>query len=455
MTSLVQWFNKSSEYEIDGKKLAIKIVGTSDQPWFRARDVCNALGYKSCEKTLRDHVAKEDKISYNEILAKSGSTVAVDPNGSTVAVDGPKIDARYEGQQPFLTESGLYALIFGSKLPSAKAFKLWVTRDVLPSIRKDGQYQLSQTLEAKSVELSNTLKAIEDEKATGVQTRAMLEKEREAKEDAIAAERKAKEDAIAEEKRSAEKLERQKAATESERLAKEDALAYALILKEMVIPTNKRTFDEVIYISTSRAYAAQNRFKVGGVEHVDKLKSRFATYNGRSAAGDEWYFSDIFKVASFKACEKRIEDVLGRFRDKKEKEMYVMHYVDLSRYLDFICEHYENELETFNKELNDLIANLNRRHLEPTIPKPYEGTTAIITRIVKGVPTNTRIESSVEELFKQRIRLYLDSLPSSIEELKRAELFERIPFQFNRNEGWKWLKQVVSSYKPDLTVKYR
>src|SRR5579864_1151260 len=424
MTSLVQWFNKSSEYEIDGKKLAIKIVGTSDQPWFRARDVCNALGYKSCEKTLRDHVAKEDKISYNEILAKSGSTATVDP----------LFRRDREGQQPFLTESGLYALIFGSKLPSAKAFKLWVTRDVLPTIRKDGQYQLSQTLEAKSVELSNALKA-------GVQTRAMLEKERKAKEDAIA-------DA-------AEKLSHQKAATESERLAKEDALAYALILKEMVIPTNKRTFDEVIYISTSRAYAAQNRFKVGGVEHVDKLKSRFATYNGRSAAGDEWYFSDIFKVASFKACEKRIEDVLGRFRDKKEKEMYVMHYVDLSRYLDFICEHYENELETFNKELNDLIANLNRRHLEPTIPKPYEGTTAIITRIVKGVPTNTRIESSVEELFKQRIRLYLDSLPSSIEELKRAELFERIPFQFNRNEGWKWLKQVVSSYKPDLTVKYR
>src|SRR5579864_4049860 len=418
MTSLVQWFNESSEYEIDGKKLAIKIVGTSEKPWFKADDVCKALGYAITKKALFDHVKAQYKSRLNDIIE------GVPPAGT------PEIDPRYKGQQPYITEAGLYALIFASKLPTADAFRTWVFEEVLPSIRKDGQYRLSQTLEAKSVELSNALKAIEDEKATGVQTRAMLEKERKAKEDAIAA-------------------------TESERLAKEDALAYALILKEMVIPTNKRTFDEVIYISTSRAYAAQNRFKVGGVEHVDKLKSRFATYNGRSAAGDEWYFSDIFKVASFKACEKRIEDVLGRFRDKKEKEMYVMHYVDLSRYLDFICEHYENELETFNKELNDLIANLNRRHLEPTIPKPYEGTTAIITRIVKGVPTNTRIESSVEELFKQRIRLYLDSLPSSIEELKRAELFERIPFQFNRNEGWKWLKQVVSSYKPDLTVKYR
>jgi prophage antirepressor-like protein len=394
-----------------------------------------SVGIFAYKDAIKTHVKSRDKSSLNDISGLNGLDAA----------SIPSFRRDREGQQPYITEAGLYALIFASKLPTADAFRTWVFEEVLPSIRKDGQYQLSQTLEAKSVELSNALKAIEDEKATGVQTRAMLEKERKAKEDAIV-------DA-------AEKLSHQKAATESERLAKEeerkakeDALAYALILKEMVIPTNKRTFDEVIYISTSRAYAAQNRFKVGGVEHVDKLKSRFATYNGRSAAGDEWYFSDIFKVASFKACEKRIEDVLG---DKKEKEMYVMHYVDLSRYLDFICEHYENELETFNEELNDLIVNLNRRHLEPTIPKPYEGTTAIITRIVKGVPTNTRIESSVEELFKQRIRLYLDSLPSSIEELKRAELFERIPFQFNRNEGWKWLKQVVSSYKPDLTVKYR
>src|SRR5579864_9321810 len=342
MTSLVQWFNRSSEYEIDGKKLAIKIVGTSEKPWFKARDVCNALGYTSAKDALHRHVKPHYKTDYNTIF--SGFADAANP----------LFRRDREGQQPYITEAGLYGLIFASKLPTADAFRTWVFEEVLPSIRKDGQYQLSQTLEAKSVELSNALKAIEDEKATGVQTRAMLEKERKAKEDAIA--------------EAAEKLSHQKAATESERLAKEeerkakeDALAYALIL---MIPTNKRTFDEVIYISTSRAYAAQNRFKVGGVEHVDKLKSRFATYNGRSDAGDEWYFSDIFKVASFKACEKRIEDVLGRFRDKKEKEMYVMHYVDLSRYLDFICEHYENELETFNKELNDLIANLNRRDSE-------------------------------------------------------------------------------------------
>jgi prophage antirepressor-like protein len=429
MTSLVQWFNKSSEYEIDGKKISIKIVGTTEKPWFKADDVCKALGYVSTKDALHRHVKSHYKTDYKTVISGFAETA------------NPEIDPRYEGQQPYISEPGVYALIFGSKLPTADAFRTWVFEDVLPSIRKDGQYQLSKTLESKSLELSNALKAIEDEKATGVQTRAMLEKERKAKEDALA-------DA-------AEKLSHQKAETESERMAKEDAMAYALILKEMVIPTNKRTFAEVIYISTSRAYATQNRFKVGGVEHVDKLKSRFSTYNGRSAAGDEWYFSDIFKVANFKACEKRIEDVLGRFRDKKEKEMYVMHYSDLSRYLEFICKNYENKLETFNEELDNLIANLNRRHSEPVIPKPYEGTTAIITRIIKGIPSSVCIESSVEDLFKERIRRYLDSLPSSTDELKRAELFERIPFQFNRIDGWKWLKQVVSAHKPDLTVKYR
>lgn len=424
-TSLMSWFNKLNECEIDGKKFCVKIVGTTEKPWFKASDVCKALGYTRTDKALIDHVKSQYKSSLNDL-------VRVYPG-----LGDPLFRRDREGQQPYITEAGLYALIFASRLPTADAFRTWVFEDVLPSIRKEGQYQLAQSLETKSVELSTALKAIEEEKAIGVQTRAMVEKERQAKEAALAAEKVAKE------------------ATETERKAKEDALAYALVLKEMVIPTNKRTFDEVIYISTSRAYAKQNRFKVGGVEHVDKLKSRFSVYNGRSAAGDEWYFSDVFKVANFKACEKRIEDVLGRFRDKKEKEIYVMHYTDLLRYLKFICDNYEDELETFNADLSELINNLNRHHAEPAVPKPYEGTTATIVRIVKGVPMNTRIESAVEELFKEKVREYLDTLPSTTTELRRSDLFERMPFQFNKISGWKWLKEIVPEYKPEVTIKYK
>jgi len=68
MTSLVQWFNKSSEYEIDGKKLAIKIVGTSEKPWFKADDVCKALGYAQTHRTLINHVKCQYKSSLNDII---------------------------------------------------------------------------------------------------------------------------------------------------------------------------------------------------------------------------------------------------------------------------------------------------------------------------------------------------------------------------------------------------
>jgi prophage antirepressor-like protein len=56
MVSLVQWFNKSSEYEIDGKQYEVKIVGTAEKPWFKADDVCKALGYKSTSMAIQQHI---------------------------------------------------------------------------------------------------------------------------------------------------------------------------------------------------------------------------------------------------------------------------------------------------------------------------------------------------------------------------------------------------------------
>jgi hypothetical protein len=90
MTSLVQWFNKSSEYEIGGKKLAIKIVGTSEKPWFKADDVCKALGYKSTAMAIQQHIKARDKSSLNDL------------------VDGSSFDGSFrrdrEGQQPYITK---------------------------------------------------------------------------------------------------------------------------------------------------------------------------------------------------------------------------------------------------------------------------------------------------------------------------------------------------------------
>jgi hypothetical protein len=119
-------------------------------------------------------------------------------------------------------------------------------------------------------------------------------------------------------------------AKDAELQAKEDQLQaneeHILLLKDMLIDDQKRDKTQVIYIATSQNYARQNRFKIGGVESTDKLASRFSTYNSRSAAGDEWYYSDTFLVADYRQIESRLKDLVGRFRDKKSKEIYVMHY---------------------------------------------------------------------------------------------------------------------------------
>lgn len=187
-----------------------------------------------------------------------------------------------------------------------------------------------------------------------------------------------------------------------------------------------------------------NRYKVGGVEGMDKLKSRFAGYNGRSSVDDLWYYSDIFRIANFRAAEKRIEDVLGRFREWKNKEIYVLHYDDLRRYVEWITQHYEDEIEKFNEELDTLICTT-------TIPRNIRCNNTYRD----GIPTHTTIESSIEDQFKHKIKVYLNTLNPTTKEIKRTDLFSQVPFNFNKIEGWGWLKEILPMYKPNLKLNYR
>lgn len=100
---------------------SIRSIMIDSDPWFVGKDVAAALGYGDTDQALRKHVDTEDRLPRRF-------------NGS--------------GQNRLMTvinESGLYALIFGSKLDSAKRFKRWVTSEVLPAIRKTGSYTVKTT----------------------------------------------------------------------------------------------------------------------------------------------------------------------------------------------------------------------------------------------------------------------------------------------------------------------
>ena len=99
----------------------IRTVQLNNEIYFLGKDIAEALGYSNTRDALATHVADEDK--------------------HTVVISDGK---RGNPNQTVINESGLYALIFGSKLDSAKRFKHWVTSEVLPAIRKTGSYQMSK-----------------------------------------------------------------------------------------------------------------------------------------------------------------------------------------------------------------------------------------------------------------------------------------------------------------------
>ena len=103
----------------------IRTVVLDGEPWFVGKDVATALGYSNASKALNDHVDEEDKLN-NVSLSSLGQ------RGGWL-----------------VNESGVYSLVFSSKLPTAKAFKRWVTSEVLPSIRKTGGYHKPDAAQAK------------------------------------------------------------------------------------------------------------------------------------------------------------------------------------------------------------------------------------------------------------------------------------------------------------------
>lgn len=101
---------------------AVRTVVVDGEPWFVGKDVAEALGYSNTRDALTRHVDDEDK---STVVLHDGTSG--NPN------------------MVIINESGVYTLIFGSKLPNAKKFKHWVTSEVLPSIRKTGSYNLPGT----------------------------------------------------------------------------------------------------------------------------------------------------------------------------------------------------------------------------------------------------------------------------------------------------------------------
>ena len=121
--------NKIINKEYLQSKVTI-ILDDKNKAWFKGGDVASILGYNDKNQAIRKNVEMEDKKKMNELM-----------------VSLQDVPSNSQPHTLYINESGLYSLMFGSKLDTAMKFKKWVTNEVLPSIRETGSYSVKKDIE--------------------------------------------------------------------------------------------------------------------------------------------------------------------------------------------------------------------------------------------------------------------------------------------------------------------
>lgn len=117
---------------------SVRVLNINGDPWFVASDVATCLGYSNPRDAISKHVFEEDK----------GVANCDTPGGIQ--------------KMSIINESGLYSLIFGSKLSAARQFKHWVTSEVLPTMRKVGFNRSMQVLQEENMRLKGLVEGYQN-----------------------------------------------------------------------------------------------------------------------------------------------------------------------------------------------------------------------------------------------------------------------------------------------------
>jgi prophage antirepressor-like protein len=304
--SIFDMVNNSIIYE----NSTIKTFGTYEDPWFCGKDIAKILGYERPTTALSDNLEKDDKQPLLNLIQKV-----------SVSAVYPKYN-KNDLKTIYINESGLYSLIISSKLPEAKKFKQWITKEVLPNIRKMGQEKYLKELEMMKEEKENQCIELEESR------KKLIDSER--------------------------KFEHHKRGMEQ--------------IKQFINNSKERQTNQRIYIAFCPTDAYKNLFKVGGCSSQTLLKTRLAVYNSGQSEDNRYSFAAIWNCNNFQHAEARIKQVIGEFRQTSNKELYMMHYICLSKIIDFVINHYNEENEEINIFIRDIVRTMTE--LDPVIPQP-------------------------------------------------------------------------------------
>ena len=230
----------------------------------------------------------------------------------------------------------------------------------------------------------------------------------------------------------------------------EDQKHLVLRLNEMLIDSSNLPKKQVVYIATSKAYANQNRFKVGGVESLDKLSSRLSVYNTGSANGDLFYYAEWFLVHNYKEIENRLKNLMGRFRDQNSKEMYVLHYTKIHYILEYLVDNYNGEVDVVNNHLSKFISSLDNRNLRPVVPVEKCLKSVKIKSV--GHPT-IKIRANTDLEIEQKLEKYFTKMNGDTKSVTYKNIFDEIGVKRDRLNLYPKVLEIREKTRPEVVIK--
>lgn len=278
----------------------VKVFGSVETPWFRGKDVAKILGYKNITRDVNRHVDDDDKSALNQIL------MSISMGTETVPIENFN---KKELSTIYINESGLYSLILRSKLDSAKLFKRWVTKDILPNIRKKGYY------------VPNNLN---DEQV----------------------------------KQLTEQLQREKN-------LRIEAEAKNLKLITGIKEEKMLSINGYVYLATNEQYARANHFRFGRTE---SLESRINAYKTGRSKADKLYYVFVYQTEDVVFLEYIIRRLLKNFREDPAIDMYVIHWNIIHPLVKYVCEAFHRGIvPEMNKLIAENIDSIDRED-KPIVP---------------------------------------------------------------------------------------
>jgi prophage antirepressor-like protein len=409
MDGLINLYENRNSMKIvlDGKDHFVKLQGTTDEPYFCGKDVCAILGYANINDALHKHVKDKHKNTLKEVISAAEST----SDSQTLVKLGERHNqlSYNDGKAVYISEPGLYSLIMHSKTPFAEKFQDLVYETILPSIRKYGQFQLAQ-------QFSNQLAIKDVEKAT---------------------------------------INKQLAQALAD---KELADKKAIHFKKMADRQKAREKNHVVYVATTKTYALNNRFKIGGVKSMSLLKGRLSTYNSGRPVGDKMYYAHIVSCVNYVHLEAKIKEVLGAHREVEDAEVYNLHYNDVKFFVDFLSTRYNEEIDPHDEKLDQLVSNV--LNLKPVVPEPIVLNGAELRSVINGRPSSTvkvdfdaMDEIEQNEWLKRVLQEVKDSESGDTITIERRSLFDEMDAaKFNKTRMWSRLKPIANDLR--VVMKY-